>query len=362
MSENEQQGSELPTPYKLERAKSQGSVPRSADLTSIGVLGMALLIIVMSGRALVQTLAGIATQAWSEVGQRSFMPVAVAEWVGAVLQQGMLALAPMLFTMMVVAVVATIAQIGPVFAVEALKPQWARLNPAGGLKRLLSKKSLIDTLKSSIKLAVVGGAIYWLVVPEIPRLIMFHSDGGASLMGFTVGELSHYVFRMFVLLVVFAIIDFALARREFLVKMMMTRREMRDEYKNREGDPRIKGRIRELRQEMLKRTQSLRKVPQADVLLTNPTRIAVALRYDKDLDLAPKVIAKGAGELAARMRALARKHGIPVVHQPSLAREIFRTATLDELIPPKVFPQVAKVMAWAFMLRRTTGAESGRAS
>lgn len=354
MSENEQQGSELPTPYKLERARKQGSVPRTADLTGITVLGIALLVIFSTGYSVIKALAAIAVHAFSDGAAGDMTASVAATRIAADIQHMLGVLAPMLFAMMIVAICLTIVQVGPVFAIEALKPQWSKLNPVTGLKRLFSKKGLIDTCKSSIKLIVLGAAIYLLVVREIPRAIMASPDGASGLAHMASGELSGYVFRIFVLLVIFALIDLALSRREFTSKMMMTRREMKDEHKNREGDPRIKSRIRELRQEMLKRAQSLRKVPQADVLLTNPTRIAIALRYSKDEDPAPRVIAKGAGDMAARMRAVARKHGIPVIHQPSLARELFRSSRLEDFIPPGLFPQIAKIMAWAFVLKRST--------
>ncbi|HEX5125908.1 MAG TPA: EscU/YscU/HrcU family type III secretion system export apparatus switch protein [Rhodocyclaceae bacterium] len=360
MSEQEQQGSEQPTPYKLERAREQGSVPRSTEITGVAVVGIFFVMVALTADNVVHAVLQASSRLIISTGQFGFSPDAALRWLGIAATSVLVAMLPAFFSIMAIVVVATIVQAGPVFAIEAVKPKWEKINPVTGFKRLFSKRSLIETLKASVKLVLFGLAIYFLVSAALPKYLMMTADSGLHLFAYTRSEVSRYALKLFALLVVFALIDLLLVRREFLKKMMMSRKELRDEHKNREGDPRIKSRIRELRQELMRRTQSLRKVPQADVLLTNPTRLAIALRYRRDEDLAPKVIAKGAGEMAARMRSLARKHGIPVVEQPRIAREIFRSSRLDDVIPSAVFPQVAKIMAWAIMIRRnaTKGASA----
>jgi len=352
---DQEKGSELPTPYKLEQARKQGSVARSSELTGAAVVAMFFLMVLMSGDRVVQAVLDASTRLITSAGQHAFRPEVLVTWSALAVGSVASAVVPTLLAIVVIVVVITIMQVGPVFALEAIKPQWEKVNPAAGLKRLFSKKSLIDTLKASVKLTAFGLAIYFLIAGVMVKHLLFAPDSGHHMFAYMRSEISHYALMLFWLLLLFAGVDVLLVRREFLGKMMMSRKELRDEHKHREGDPRIKSRIRELRQELLKRTQALRKVPQADVLLTNPTRIAIALRYRRDEDVAPKVLAKGAGELAARMRLMARKHGIPVVEQPSIARELFRSARIDDVIPGALFPQVARIMAWAFLIRSRSG-------
>ncbi|HZV65800.1 MAG TPA: EscU/YscU/HrcU family type III secretion system export apparatus switch protein, partial [Telluria sp.] len=153
-------------------------------------------------------------------------------------------------------------------------------------------------------------------------------------------------------LFVIALIDLVYTRWEFGKRMRMSKRDVRDEAKNREGDPRIRSRIRELRQEMLKRSKSMAKLPSADVLIANPTHLAVALSYQHGVGGAPQVIAKGAGDLARQMRQLAAKHQIPVVQNRLLARALYREVDYDGYVPEKWYPQVAKIMVWVYAMRR----------
>jgi flagellar biosynthetic protein FlhB len=141
--------------------------------------------------------------------------------------------------------------------------------------------------------------------------------------------------------------------------MRMSKRDIKDEHKNREGDPRVRARIRELRKEMLKRSQSMRRMASADVLVTNPTRLAIALRYEHGSAAAPKVVAKGAGDLAARMRALAGRKNIPIVQNKPLARTLFREVDYDGYVPEKLYPQLAKIMVWVYAMREARR-QSGR--
>jgi flagellar biosynthetic protein FlhB len=156
-----------------------------------------------------------------------------------------------------------------------------------------------------------------------------------------------------------ALLDFGYVRWDFAKRMMMSRREMREEHKRREGDPKVRARIRELQREMRKRSGALKRVPDADVLITNPQHIAVALRYRPEELPAPRLIAKGAGDLAARMKLLARRHGVPVVENRPLARRLFLRGGLDAAIAQEEYPQVARVLAWVYALREL---RAGRAA
>jgi flagellar biosynthetic protein FlhB len=159
--------------------------------------------------------------------------------------------------------------------------------------------------------------------------------------------------KLVMVMLVLGLLDVLYVRWEFGKRMRMSKREVKDEVKSREGDPRIRARIRDLRKQMLKRSQALAKVPSADVLVTNPTRVAVAISYKHGVSTAPQVVAKGAGEAARSMRKLASRHQIPIVQNRALARALFREVDYDGYVPEKLYPQVAKIMVWVYAMRRT---------
>jgi len=233
-----------------------------------------------------------------------------------------------------------------VFSTEPLKPDWNRLNPAAGFKRLLSLKLLFETGKSVLKLLALV-AVAWVAVRLLlPGVAAYQA---LPVRGFLAGLLDAaggLAARLCAVLALFALIDVVYARWDYARTLRMSRREMTDELKHRDGDPRIKARLRELRLEFLRRTRAAAQVPQADLLLTNPTRIAVALRYRHGESPAPQVIAKGAGGLARRMREIAHRANVPVVQSPALARALFKEVAQDAYVPERWYPQVAKILVW----------------
>jgi flagellar biosynthetic protein FlhB len=243
-----------------------------------------------------------------------------------------------------------------VFSTRALQPDFERINPAAGLKRLVSTRMLVEAAKSLLKLAALGALAYFAIKAfAIGHLGLGQGDprGYAKLVvdaGITL------VAWLLPALALIALADLLYTRRQYLERMRMSRRELREELKQREGDPRIRARIRELRREMLKRARALRRVKDADVLITNPTHLAVALAYRRAEMSAPSVVAKGAGELAARMAAAARRHGVPVVRNARLARGLFRATGVDEPIGPAHFADVARILAWVLARREPKGA------
>jgi flagellar biosynthetic protein FlhB len=264
------------------------------------------------------------------------------------------------FGLLIVAGVgASLMQTGPVFSFEPLKPDFDRINPAAGLKRLFSARLLFEAAKSLVKLGVFGYALYAIIDSLLPLALGLAQTPPAAYARLGLDAVVGMMFKLALLMLAVALLDVGYVRWDFGRKMMMSRREMRDEHKRREGDPKVKARIRELQREMRKRGQALKRVPDADVLITNPQHLAVALRYRREELAAPRLVAKGAGELAARMKLLARRHGIPVVENKPLARRLFLRGGLEAGIPQDEYPQVARVLAWVYALRELRG---GRAA
>jgi flagellar biosynthetic protein FlhB len=260
-------------------------------------------------------------------------------------------LGPLFLTLAVVAVLTNLIQTGPIFSLHPLVPDLQRINPVSGFKKIFSMRTLFESAKSIVKLAILSAVVYMLVRDTIPGLMglsVMEPKGYARLMIALVASL---LVKLVLTLLGIALIDFGFTRWEFAKRMRMSKRDVKDESKNREGDPRIRSRIRELRKEVLKRSKSMAKVPSADVLITNPTRLAVALSYSHGKSGAPQVVAKGAGDLARKMRELAGRHNIPIVQNRELARALFREVDYDGYVPEKLYPQVAKIMVWVYTMR-----------
>jgi len=272
-------------------------------------------------------------------------------WLSAALLESLLLLAPVFALLIAAGIGASLVQTGPVFSFDPLKPDFDRINPASGLKRLFSLRLLFEAGKSLIKLALFGYALYAILEGSMPFLAGLAQTDPRAYARIGMDTAAALLFKLALVLLLVALLDALYLRWDYAKKMMMSRRELTEEHKRREGDPKVRNRIRQLQREMRKRGQALRRVPEADVLITNPRRIAVALLYRRAEMAAPQVIAKGAGELAARMRHLAHRHRVPMFENRKLARTLFLKAQLEGPVPAATFAEVARVLAWVFALR-----------
>lgn len=352
MAEQDLDRSEAATPFKLQKAREKGQTPRSVDLVGSAVFLAAVTWLIWQGVDAWQALVRIAQVPLRRLGQLQEGDGVLWALVAQLAAEAAGALWPLLLVTMLAAILASIAQTGVVFSFDPLRADFSRLNPALGFKRIFSLRTLFDGGRACVKLAVLSLAA-WLalaaLLPQFPALTAVAPAEFARLLVQDAGSLG---LRIALALALVACADLAFTRREFGQRMRMSRRELKDEYKNREGDPRIRGRLRELRREMLKRAQSLKNTRDADVVLTNPTHYAVALRYVHGEMDAPRVVAKGAGQLAAAMREIAARHQVVVVQNPPLARRLFREAPLDETLPASFHAEVARIIVWVLAARR----------
>lgn len=342
--------SEAATPYKLEQARKRGGVARSVDV--VGAL------------VLITASVWLAWQGWNVLEELFVLNQAVLQLAGRVeseqqlwnlsrwgIVQTVSVLGPLLAALVIAALLGNLLQTGPALSFDVLKPDMDRLNPANGLKRIFSMRSVYEALRSCFKLAVlltIGGTF---VAYTCRELIGITETSARTQMHVLLNSAVALCAYLCAALVALALIDLVYVRREFSQKMRMSRRELRDEHKQREGDPRIRARLRELRRDMMQRSRALHKVKSADVVITNPTHYAVALRYDHDTMDAPQVLAKGAGVMALSMRALASTCGIPVIENPALAQALYRHGILDQRIPSDLYGQVARIIVWVLALR-----------
>lgn len=342
MDESEQNRSELPTPYKLQQARRKGAVARGVDLGFMTSLAALMVWMWFSGAGLEGQFAATARRTIAAAASGSNTPQGVA----AIFAAAILDLARPITTMLATVFLAVLAfefvQTGPIFSTEPLRFDFSRLDPAKGFKRLFSVRLLIETGKTLLKLVVYSAIAISVIAYALQSQVATIVDG-ATLRD----AMARVGFRLLTCIVVaavlFAFLDQIIVRRDFLKRMRMSRREVRRETRDREGDHRLKQKRKKLHAEFVKQSQSLRNIRGADVLITNPTHFAVALRYDVGRMAAPAVVAFGADGFARRLKRLAFLYGVVIVENRLLARALFQTARLDQQIPEPLFGPVADI-------------------
>jgi len=346
MADQEQSKTEQPTPFRLEEARERGQVPRSAELG--GVLVMIAFSIAMTvGAVGVALAAATAMRDCLQLAGSVRAPSgAVLQWVGHAFAPVWQALIPAVLAVVVVAIAGNILQTGGVISAFPLKPDFTRLNPAQGLKRLLGLRTLWEVAKLALKLG--GFALCaWIAWGHLQTVVAAIAQAAPmEIPGLLLGVFIKVATWVLGILLLLAVVDVLFSRSEYLRKLRMSRRDIKDEAKRREGDPAIRAKRRRLIVEMLKRSRSIRRVPDADVVMTNPTHVAVALRYRPKTMRAPVVLAKGSDRVAARMREIAQRSGVPMLRSPELARALFRECGIDQPVPGHLFEPLAPVYRW----------------
>lgn len=352
---SEQNKSEQPTSFRLQKARERGAVARSPDLAFLTGLSGFLLYVWAQGGVFVGRLSSAMRDALVAAPQVLGSERALSEIAGAFLSAVSGPFLLMLATVVALVIVFEIGQLrGLIFSAAPLKPDFTRLNPATGLKRIFSPRLLIEALKAVLKLAVYSSVAGMVILGAASAAAaIVDADGLASAMAGSARRLMAW-FALAAL--AFAILDQVIVRREFLKKMRMSRREVKREHRDREGDARLKQRRKDLHKEFSKLSESLRGIRGADVLITNPTHFAVALRYDPATMEAPILVSRGAHRFAARLRRLAFLYGVAIIESPPLARALYR-GELGAPVPEALFEAVAGVYR-GLRARRAEGADA----
>lgn len=343
--------SEPATTFRLEKAHQRGSIARSGDLTFAGVLFAGVACIHGLGLSAAHDVARLLGRGLQFAGRDTLTGSSALAYIGMLAVEAAGVIAPILAVFWIAAVLIAALQARGVFTTQPLQPDFSRLNPGKGFARIFSIKSMHELWRSTAKLGLVSVAmVVWGQhhLAEVlhtqttqPRVML---QEGVSLLSSAMSLLAGLVFAL-------ALLDWGFNRWEFMQQMRMSKRELKDEHKEREGDPRVRARLRELRLEWLKRSRQLARVRSADVLLTNPTHYAVALEYRHGEMPAPMITARGAGELAQRMRDEARRGNVPVVQHPQLARQLYAQHESQVFVAQEQFDAVARVLRWVFAAR-----------
>lgn len=342
MEESELDKSEQATPFKLNRARQKGTVARGMDLGFFTALIAFLAFAWLAGSTAAVSLARASGITLLHAGNLGGAPGALPEEIGRLFSAAASPLLLLAGAIFAVVMFFEFLQVGPVFSVEPLKPDFKRINPAQGLKRLFSWRMLVEALKSSVKLAAYGAIGCLVIAGALKNEALAMTDAQKLISAIAAISFKLLLFCGLAALF-FASVDQIWARREFSKKMRMSRREMKREHKDREGDPRFKQKRKQFHAEFAKMAQSLRNARSADVILTNPTHFAVALRYVAAATDAPVIVSRGAGALAERIRDIAFVHGVQIIENAPLARALYRQGVLDSEIPETFFAPVAEL-------------------
>lgn len=347
---DDSQKTEEPTAKRLQESRKQGQVPLSREVNHwVMLIAGGFVILVMGPRML--TSFGTLLRGFIErPHELSQNPLGIDYvFISLIIRTAEILFMPML-VMMIAAVLAPLLQIGFLFSAETIKPKLSKISPIAGAKRIFSMRSIVEFLKTLFKMLIIGTVTLLLMMPFFGSI-----DHFVGLPIFlALDELHALIFRMVVgvisVLTVIAVIDFIYQRIEHMKKMRMSKQEIKDEFKQTEGDPQIKARLSELRQTRA-RQRMMAAVPEADVVITNPTHYAIALKYDpKQMD-APIMVAKGIDDTALRIREVAKEHDIVIVENPVLARGLFENMEIDDIIPGDFFKAVAEVISYVFKLK-----------
>ncbi|MFZ5648351.1 MAG: flagellar biosynthesis protein FlhB [Bacillota bacterium] len=350
MAESGQEKTEQPTPRKLQEARKKGQVAKSKDLSAAVVLMAAVGVFFVMAQGAVASLERHLTWYFSNIFSFGF-PDKHLPWILLEsLIEISLIFAPVFLITIVFAVLGNVMQSGIFLSPEAVMFKLERINPLEGLKRIFSVNSLVELVKSVIKVSIVGVVSYLVAVKYIPVLLMVYYKN-------PVQELLEIADVIIVVAaagggsyLVLALADYYYQRFDFLKRMRMTKQEIKDEYKQTEGDPQIKGWIRKRQREIVL-NRIRQEVPKATVVVTNPIHYAVALKYEEGVTGAPVVVAKGAGDIALRLKDIAAKNSVPVIENPPLARSLFKQVDIGREIPVELYQSVAEVLAMVMKLK-----------
>ncbi len=349
MANDSAERTEEPTARRLKRARDEGQVARSIDLSTAAVMLAAVLMLFTLGGVWFNQLSKLfaAGLVWDRtlLETPALLPQAFASQLG----HALLLVLPVLLVTLVVAILAAGATGGYLFSLQAILPKFSKLSPLTGLKRMLGVNAAVELLKSVAKFSLIAGVLLLLLEKHLSALVHIGSMGmqqGIALGGSLISE---SVLWLTLSLVLIAMIDVPYQRYAFTKRMRMTKQEIRDEMKDAEGRPEVKAQIRR-RQREVATARMMHKVKDADVIITNPEHFAVALSYDPTSDGAPILLAKGVDFVASRIREEAKTHSVEVFSSPELARALYFTTKVDEPVPEALYLAVAQVIAYVFSL------------
>jgi len=355
MAKPEDQGRTEPaTPKRRQKARSKGQVAKSREFTTAVCLLASITVLTGLGSVMYQKLAVMMRACLAQSGQGHLDPIRAHKIFMNLGQTAFAALAPLMFTLMAAAVFSNYLQVGRLFSLEIIKPKFPQLNPLSGFQRMFSGRSLMELGKALIKVTIIGGIVGLTLRSELSHLLPLLDQEVGQIVRFVLGVVGTVFWRVGLTLLVLSVLDYLYQKYKYEDSLKMTKSEVKDESRQAEGDPQVKSKLRGL---MLKRAMKrmMAQVPKATVVVTNPTHIAVALRYD-GIMAAPQVVAKGQGFVALKIMELADAVGVPRVENKPLAQALYKSVEVDDFIPVTLYRAVAEILAHIYRMKGQTAA------
>ena len=346
-----QERTEQATPKRKQEARRKGQVAQSREIASVTVLMVSLGYFYFAGSWMFWNLSEFITGVYQNIDTLRFTSVAEASaFTIDIFNKLLLVLLPFLIPVAIAGFVANVFQVGFQLNSEAMSLKFSKLNPITGMKRLVSLRSLVELGKSIVKLLFIGSIAYMLIKGDMeafPALI--HQEVG-QILTFIAKVSLKISFFVCLAMIALAALDFIYQRWQHEKDLKMTKQEVKDEQRQTHGDPKVKARIRGVQMEMARR-RMMEAVPEADVIITNPTHLAIALKFDAQEMIAPRVLAKGAGYVAQRIREIAEENQIPIVEEKPLAQGLYKMVEIGDYIPAELYRAVAEVLAYVYRLK-----------
>ena len=347
---DDQEKTEEPTPKKIEDARNEGNVPKSQDTSGVITLFVAILALLMLFPFMAKHVMILFQYYFSLVGQpldKLFMlDIAIVT-----IREFLLIIMPLAISVAVSGVIAALAQFGFLFTTKAIMPDFKKIDPIKGTKNLFSMKKLIEGVKITFKSFTtlgVGFVFFFYFITELPTVALFGLD---DQLDWLKDKMIIIALVMLLIIFIFALIDIVIVRKQYFDGLKMSKQEIKDEMKNMEGDPLIKAKIRQIQMQASQK-RMMSEVPSADVVITNPTHYAVAIRYNEEKSHAPIVVAKGMDNIAQKIKQIARESNVHIVQNPPLARSLYAEVEIDKAIPETLFGAVAEVLAYVYKMNR----------
>jgi flagellar biosynthetic protein FlhB len=354
-----QEKTEKPTPRRLQEARKKGNIARSMDVNTAVVLLAAVAAIKLQFGAMGGRMLDLTRALFTQLPKDDITTGDLYHLVLMLVWQFILLVGPCLGLLLAAGLASNYLQVGVLFTSEPLRPQLEKINPIAGFKRIFSRRSFIEVLKAIFKMAVVTFIAYKAIEEAYPKMAAtaLMDRMGAAMLYADVA--STICVRTVLVLLFFGVLDYFYQRWEYEKSLKMSKQEIKDEAKQSEGDPLIKGRIRRAQREASRR-RMMSDVPKATVVVTNPTHVAIALRYDRETMPAPVVVAKGLDLVAQKIKEIAGEHGVPMVENVPLARELYKRLEIDDEVPEDLYATVAEILVMVQKLNARKGG-AGRA-
>ncbi len=359
MSENSaQEKTEQATPQKLRKAREKGQVAKSAELNSVIIVGFGFVTIYLLSPIIFGNLGAMMSQTLREAAKTEVSVALIPEiFKGSMISFG-LVMGPILLCLAIIAYLVNAVQVGVMFSTKALEPKWDKFNLVKGIKNLVSKKAIVNLIRDIFKAALIGIIAYFTISGWLPD-IMEAADKTVGQYTAVLGKLALLLaIKICVVLLALAMFDFAFQRYDHADKLKMSKQEIKEESKDTDGSPELKSRIRQVQREMAQ-GRMMSEIPDADVVVTNPTHIAVALKYNPDEMAAPMIVAKGERLIAQKIKEIARTYNIPVVENKPLARSLFKLVDVGDYIPATLYKAAAEVLAYIYRVKDNSGVTRG---